>query len=82
MKLYYIVLYKVAPVRPAGGLGGSSLPKNCKMSILGVVNYTVLYYIVLYYNIPRSAPLARSHERGGRGTAAPWKTRKFQFWRL
>ena len=50
-------------------LGGDSSPENYKISILVVVTdmviyYTILYDIILYYTILRSAPPARSPDRG------------------
>ena len=40
-----------ARVCPSGGSGGGNTLENCKISITGVVDHTVLYYIIRYYVI-------------------------------
>ena len=85
--IFYIVFYYTTVPRPAPpahllereGRGRGSPLENSKTSILGVVNYIVLYYSILHDSILYNTKVgpARPSARG-----SPQKTARFQFWEL
>ena len=73
--ILYYTIPRSAPLARSGEqeVAGPQPKENCKISILGVVNDTVLYYTIFYYIIlyyTKVGP-ARPPERGVRGSGNP-----------